>query len=263
VLRGADAGTAGFLLGMRRGEILTHNLVNAETPGYRTEDPLVRGFAAVLFEEIHRARRPLGEGVLSAYVAGTRPRFTPGPLVETGRPLDFAFEGEVLRPAGAVPFFLLVDPEGNLYATRDGRFVPGDDGFLYGPAGLRVADDAGNPIYLGGAAFTVGPSGILDVSGTIVRLGVVSLGGEAPAPLASLDRVGGGVFRLTDVPVGGPWLPPEGITIRNGVYEGSNVDLGRELPALMANLRFAEFSGKSLTSAYEALKRLSDAAGHW
>ncbi|MBT9253824.1 MAG: hypothetical protein KM296_09130 [Brockia lithotrophica] len=263
MLRGADAASAGFLLGMRRGEILTHNLVNAETPGYRTEDPLVRGFSAVLFEEIHRIRRPLGEGVLSAYVAGTHTRFTPGPLVETGRPLDFAFVGEAVRPAGALPFFVLVDPAGNFYATRDGRFVPGDDGFLYGPGGFRVADDAGNPIYLGGQPFTVGPDGVLDISGRVVRLGVVTLGGAALVPLADLTRVGDGVFRLPGVAVQGPLLPPEGVAVRNGVYEGSNVDLGRELPALMANLRFAEFSGRSLASAYEALQRLSDAAGRW
>jgi len=262
MLRGADAGSAGFVLGMRRGEVLTHNITNANTPGFRTEDPLVRGFSTVLFEEIHRHHRPLGEGVLSAYVAGTYTRFTPGPLVETGRSLDFAFVGEAVRPAGALPFFVLVDPTGNFYATRDGRFVRGDDGFLYGSGGFRVADDAGNPIYLGDMPLLVESDGVLNISGKRVRLGVVSLGGASPVPLGDIERFGDTVFRLAGA-VPGPWRLPEGIALRNGVYEGANIDLGRELPSLMANLRFAGFSGRSLTSSYETLQRLFDAAGRW
>lgn len=152
MLRGLNAAASGMIAGWRRQEVLAENLSNLETPGYKADEAVSRAFPEMLIARLRDdgAPVPLGSTYNGVYIHETVPRFTPGAVVQTGRPLDVAIldhlDPEVLRAtlgapsASAVPFFA-VQPAGgggNIAFTRDGRFTLDPDGYLATMQGDRV-----------------------------------------------------------------------------------------------------------------------------
>ena len=175
MIRGIHIAASGVLAGSRRQEVLGENMANAETPGYKAEQALLRGFPEMLLYRLEGARStPIGETYQGAYVHEAVPVFSPGSIVQTERELDFALVGdarlpEVLRAeyeaqyngegkaSPPVRLFFTVqdkdDPERRLF-TRDGRFTIDPDGYLATQDGHRVLGftmggggaDAGDPV---------------------------------------------------------------------------------------------------------------------
>ncbi len=233
---------------LRRQELLAHNLANIGTPGFkqtllaqaeRTRLGLWRLGDPALILPVG----PLGTGTALAPAAID---LNPGPLVETGEPLDLAVEGP--------GFFVVQRADGPAY-TRDGTFFVDAEGFLTTAAGDRVLGQNG-PIQVGTSDFSVAPDGTVFVGEAAVdRLRLADLSG-APG----LIRVGDNLLRPADPAFQPP--PAEG-EVRQGVIEESNVNPTETVAQLLAAMRAYQAAQRLVLLADSTLDRAVQQLGRW
>jgi len=184
------AAAAGY--GEARMDILSNNLANVNTPGYKADQ--------VSFSEV--LDQVTG---LPSITAGQYVEQTPGPLEQTGNPLDVAIQGD--------GFFAVDTADGRRF-TRDGAFQLSGDGTLVTSAGDPVLG-TGGPIVVDTQAgpVTIDAKGKVWVDGGEVdTLEVVTFPEGAPPA-----KVGGNLFAGSgDTPVETPRLV-------QGAVEKSNV----------------------------------------
>jgi flagellar basal-body rod protein FlgF len=116
-------------------EVLSNNLANADTVGYKTE----RSFFSLFNKAVGSARNlPLTKYVNDGTVLAQRAiDFSQGASKATGKSLDLSIEGN--------SFFAVQTPQG-LRVTRDGRFKIGDNGQLQSLDGSPVLGKNGQPL---------------------------------------------------------------------------------------------------------------------
>ena len=173
--------------------------------------------------------------------------FGQGALSQTGRPLDFAIEGE-----GA--FFKVQDGAGEAY-TRDGAFTLDPEGRLTTQGGHAVLGDAGEIILdrtLGEPQ--VGADGTISQNGQPVgRLSVVRFD-----TLGVLEKGGDGLYRNASnaAPV-----EANDARIRQGMLEGSNVNPILEITNLIEIQRAYESVTRMIENTNELSRRSVERLG--
>jgi flagellar basal-body rod protein FlgG len=197
---------------MDRTTILSHNMVNLATPGYRREIPVQRPFAAV----INAANSGAGTGAaLPQYAVDA----TPSALRPTGQAFDLALQGE--------GYFVVNTAQGTAY-TRAGGFHLEADGRLVNEQGMPVQGMQGN-IRLRGATPKIGPHGEITQEGReIDRIRVVAL------QASSLYKGGDGLLRSSST---GEAVPAANARVQSGYLESSNVSPLSEMVGLTESVR--------------------------
>lgn len=263
MFRGFYTAASGMLTQQRRTEILTNNLANVNTPGYKSDNASIRAFPEMLLQRLDSHRIPgspisirtsseVGSVNTGVYVHETIPQFQQGDLYETNLPLDFALR-ELVMPEteNGIPasiFFAVENPEGGELYTRNGNFTLDAEGYLTTANGFYVLDAEGNRIHLENGEFTTSPEGYIEQNGEIVaRIGV------AFAENANVLRKNPqGLFELED---GGALPSAYGIdgatfTVNQGYIERSNVDATKTMTELLSAYRTFEANQKVL-QAYD------------
>jgi len=190
---GVYMSAAGAHAQSHRMQVLSHNLANVDTPGYKPQQTILQARFAELIEE---GEVPAGLGGADDIGGGVtiqkaQTQFAAGAMKTTGRETDFAIQDD--------SSFFVVQRDGENVLTRAGDFMFNRNGQLVNPAGHRVIGSDGNPIQIDPASpFTVGPQGTIRQDGNILELmigrpknlGDVShLGGNQFKPLADFDLV--------------------------------------------------------------------------
>lgn len=210
---------------------ISHNIANANTPGYKRAVPVLQPFAQVL-------------DLAAANASPSAPRFAPvtdataAQGVHTGRPLDLLVEGDA--------FLELVGRDGLGYA-RSGSFRLDPGGKLLDARGAAL-QGSGGALTLGGEELTIKADGTLLQGGrTVGTLKLVSW------PRGALVKGGDGLLRPA-APVGAaapaPAAPEGRVVVRTGQLEGSNVSTARESVMLLETSRSYEALARFL-SAYD------------
>ena len=134
---------------LQRMDIISQNVVNSATPGYRRALPSSQNFEAVLQNSaLPGAAHDIGiELPMVASVLDT----TTGSVKSTGRPLDIAISGD--------GYFELTTPNGVAY-TRAGNFRLDDSGRLVSEEGFAV-NGRGGDIVLNGKAPLISADGTI------------------------------------------------------------------------------------------------------
>jgi len=184
----------------------THNLANAQTPGFRE---MLSTFRAVPIDGVSADSR--------AFVVDSTPgsNFEFGPVHTTGNPLDVA-----IREQG---FFVLQRADGSEGYSRSGKFTLDQDGMLRGPGGTRVMGVDG-PIQtdLEATDVQITPDGRIQarIPGDyeLTLLGQLKLVNPEPHTLV---REGDGLFRSTH----GDLDHSDDVRVLQGSLESSNVSL--------------------------------------
>ena len=224
---------------------VANNLANASTHGFRAELSMLR---AVPIQ---------GEGLATrAFVVDSTPGsdFTPGPIQQTGRPLDVAIQGEgwiaVQMDDGSEGYTRdgnLQVSENGLLQARGGRLVMGDGGPIALPPDVRVqiADD--------GTISTV-PTG--NQPNQVAQVGRIKL---VNPPAALLERGGDGFFRLKS---GQQADAAAEVRLAAGALEGSNVNVVEQMVTMITLARKFDVQTKMMQNAESNDQRAAQLLSH-
>ncbi|MEZ6318163.1 MAG: flagellar hook-basal body protein [Phycisphaerales bacterium] len=221
---GLDIATSAVLTNLYRQDVLSSNLANLNTVGYKPSVPDVRQRDAVREEDglynlpSDLLLEKLGAGVVPA---PTRIAFSQGAIDTTGNDLDLAIDGDG---------FLAVQDGSRTALTRDGRLSLDADGRLVlASTGSPVLDTASRPITLPpGEHVGISSSGDISVDGVpVAALRFVNV-----ADTSALIKQGAGLFN-TDALAPGAMLPATGRIVQ-GAVESSSVNEIRTLMQIQA-----------------------------
>lgn len=235
MVSGLYTAASGLVAQMAKMEVLSQNLANAGTPGFKGDLQIIE----------EGARGPLQPAFMTEGLpTGPRPvrvgrrvtDFSRGLIRQTENPMDLANSGS--------GYFVVETPRGMRY-TRAGNFAIDANRYLQTLDGDRVQGKKG-AIQLPDGRFSVDSSGRILVAGREVdRLRIVD-----PDP-ATLIREGGSLFTLKpSAPE-----PPTGdkAEIRQGFLEESNVDAVSALMQVMVSLRASEAYQKVIQALDQSL----------
>ncbi len=213
---------------LQRQDVLSHNLANASTNGFRAE---MAAFRAVPVR---------GDGASTRAFAlestiGHDDRS--GPLQTTGRDLDVALQGKAWLAVQAA--------DGTEAYTRAGALEVDAQGQLVGASGRAVLGDGGPINVPAGARIEVAADGTLSATVGTARpqvLGRLKL----VTPEAPLQRGADGLFRAAD---GNDLQADPAARVLGGALEGSNVNPVETMVAMITAARQFEQQMKSLQTA--------------
>ncbi|AWO74538.1 MULTISPECIES: flagellar hook-basal body protein [Geobacillus] len=273
MLRGLYTAASGMLAQERRVEMLTNNLANAETPGYKADAGAMRAFPELLMSRLEDEPIPtasrraiptqtvIGPLVTGVYMQELIPNFRQGDVKETGLATDIALvDGQVPvdRASGqrGALFFAVANGQGEVRYTRNGHFTLSPDGYLTTQEGWYVLDANGERIPLSSERFAVRDDGtIIDENGTATRLGVAFA-----ANPQTLIKEGNGLFRSTTGPL--PQAPGNvTYTVKQRFLERSNVDIERTMTDLLAAYRAFEANQKIIQAYDRSLDKAVNEVG--
>jgi flagellar basal-body rod protein FlgF len=187
MIKGLYSAVSAMVMNAARQQILSHNIANLETPGFKqilttAEDFMQNQAVYTSGNGLTRSVDYIGTLGLGTQISLEYIDYEQGALQDTGNPLDFALQGK--------GFFSVKTPDGNRY-TRDGRFLRDADNTLVTVDGFQVLDDAGQPIELPDGEVSITSDGAISVNGTAVAtLGI----GVFDAPQTELQHTEGNLF---------------------------------------------------------------------
>ncbi|MEA3016503.1 MAG: flagellar basal-body rod protein FlgG [Sphingomonadales bacterium] len=222
-------GAVGLNAQQRALEVLANNITNVNTAGFRR--------STIRFSEVLATRSDgtplaadLGESIVTTAGVRSDTIFSinePGSIQRTGRPLDFAIEGD--------GFVELMGPGGQTLLWRGGTLRVGEDGALQSAAGLPLK--AAITVPADASSIAIGADGVVRALGAeggepieIGQIMLVRLSDES-----AVERLDGGVYRVEDpsrLTEARPGEDGSG-TLVQGAIEGSNVELSSEMVQLL------------------------------
>ena len=213
---------------MQRQDVLSHNLANASTVGFRAE---LQAYRAVPVRGDGASTRVSALEVSSGYNDAA------GPVTSTGRNLDVAMNGKSWLTVQAL--------DGTESYTRAGSLEIDANGQLTTQAGLPVLGDGG-PIQIPpNTTVSIAPDGTIsavDDKGKTSPVGKLKL----VTPEAPMKRGTDGLFRSAD---GNDLDADPNARLQSGALEGSNVSPVDAMVSMIAAARQFEAQMKMLQSA--------------
>lgn len=215
----------------QRQAVLSHNLANVTTTGFRAE---LSTFRSVPLEGQGSSTRVFGLDATSGHLE------TAGPAITTGKNTDLMARGNA--------WFAVQGLDGLESYTRNGALEVTADGQLVTSTGLPVLADGGGPVDVPqNAKVSFGSDGtiVATLPGqdpiNIGRLKMVTPNADTP-----LKRGDDGLFRGAN---GGPLPADANATLLAGAIEGSNVNAVDAMVGMIAASRQFEQQMKLLTTA--------------
>lgn len=214
------------------------NLANAQTAGYRAEQPY---FRAVLLGE-DSAGSQLGRTLNDfGVVGGTSLSLAQGVIERTNNPLDLAIEGQA--------FFAVQTANGVRY-TRDGNFRRSPTGQLVTQKGEAVLSPAFQPIALPPGEATVGADGSMSVDGGVSgSVGLFTFASNAQLKAEGANRY--------VAPADAKPTATRDAVVEQGALESANEDVVHGSLALVVMQRQAEMMQKVLTVFHTEMNKFA------
>lgn len=249
MVRGLFTAYTGMNNEQRRLDVLSNNLANAATVGYKAEGATNQSFDNVLAIKINDSSemgvdRKIGDLSLGVKVGEVYTDFSQGSLRETGNTFDLAIDGE--------GFFAVnvVDKNGDsetMY-TRDGSFKMTSEGF--------ITDSEGNKL-IGSGGYVQVPTNASQIS--IDSAGAIYANGEYVDTIQLVDfedydylaKHGTNLYQAVE---GAQTKDSTGL-IRQGYTEQSNVNSVSEMVKLITITRAYEANQKVLQAFDSTLQK--------
>lgn len=241
MIKGFYSAVTGMLVNADRQQLLSHNIANLETPGFKQilgtmEDFVHTGVSFPAGNITRTGIRPVGTLGLGAMSGPEVVDFTQGGLETTGNELDLAIQGE--------GFFRVQTPDGERY-TRDGRFLRNAEGGLVTVDGHAVLDDDGQPIELEDGIVSIAGDGTISVNGEDAgRLGLAAF----ENPREALVRSEGNLFTAQQDPTA-----DAAVRVEQGALEMSNANPTQLMSQLVEVARAYEAAQQMVQNQDELL----------
>ncbi len=237
MLTGFYTAASGVLMQQRTLNTISNNIANSSTPGSRSARLVSTTFEQELTTRLESGNNEvIGSQSPIRIVDTVFTEYDSGFIEATGRPFDFAITGDGF-------FSIAQDGSGELAYTRNGNFDVDDEGYLVLRDIGRVLGENGE-ILLGTSDFTALSDGtIFDSDGNqIDKLRI-----RVPADYADLQQINNGLYLNTNEAGATDNIEGTPLTVMQGHYERSNIDLNREYTLLME----AQRSFQSCSSALQ------------
>ena len=226
--------SSSVLTHQRHLDVVSNNIVNISTPGYKQELYTATTFDEVMYSRMGNLDGNGEEIGNQSYIRATSDIYTDfkqGILEPTGLSLDFGILGE--------GFFTIQEPNGNRFYTRTGSFSLDNEGYMSFSGLGRVLDVEGQPILLKSDKIVADKMGIIkyrDTGEEVAQIGIYTFD-----DFDALDRNDLGYF----VGNGARVTQPEEIV--HEYLERSNVDSVKQMTDMITYQR-------SLQSASQVMK---------
>lgn len=240
MIRGLYTSAVGMTTQMQKLDVVSNNVANASTTGFKTGTVVTQSFPEFLMQSIDAMPgskphniTPIGNVNLGVAVSTIHTNFANGSMQQTQSPLDLALSGNGFFAVN------ITDQAGNIREgyTRNGSFSLSADRTLVTQNGDFILGVGGNSITIPEGEIYINNSGGIYVDGDYVDT-ITIVNFENPE---QLREQGYDFFIALDE---ANQIPFTG-EVQQGFLEGSNVNVVREMVEMI-----------SLSRAYEANQRL-------
>lgn len=250
MVRGLYTAWTGLRNEEKRMDVVTNNMANADTTGFKKVDVTSQSFASQLAVKINdetvgpNVARGIGNVTLGVKIGETYYDMSQGNFKETGDLYNFALSGK--------GFFTIsmTDKAGveHIRYTRDGDFTVTKDGYLVTKDGDLVLGEDGNPIQIPGAAtndINVNELGEIYVGDNyITTFGLVDF-----ESYDALSSYGENMYEAVE----GAVMTDADATVTQGYLEMSNVNMVTEMVDMIAVTRAYETNQKMIQAIDDTL----------
>lgn len=258
MIKGLYTAAAGMNAQQQNIDVISNNIANVNTTAFKQDRA---EFQDLMYQSLNytagatsaTTNNPTGiDTGLGVRVSGIQKNFLQGSLRETGNSLDIAIEGD--------GFFKISTPNGETAYSRNGAFKLDSEGSMVNGMGYKLEPEIVIPSELTDISIaqdgTV--SGLNPTTGESTTLGQITLVNFINP--SGLSPQGDSLYLATDVSGdaidGTPGLDGIG-SIRQGMVEGSNVQLVTEMVNLITAQRGYEANSKSITTTDTMLQTVN------
>lgn len=259
MIRSLYTSVSGLITQEAKQNVITNNLANVNTVGFKGDNLSVKKFNDVLIHNYDKivngknVRNVIGSLSQGSEIDGVKISFTQGTIESTEKWSDFAIEGR--------GFFSLSNGEDNgIYYSRDGQFHVNDEGYLVNNAGYNVLGTAvgfngqpvGNPvpIQVNNEEFNLNSDGTFSIGGQRYSFNTVDF-----ENYDELRKVGDNLYTGQN---------PErsnNVSVKQNSLEKSNVNIMNEMVNMITVMRTFESNQKMIQSIDETLSKTVNEVG--
>lgn len=244
MLRGLYTAAGAMINQRQRMDVLTNNLANLETPGYKKDYVSSRSFDDVLVYSMNNPDSKVytvGPLTYGSHLDEVTTSFAQGTPEQTDQNTDLALLGDG---------FFVVETAAGLRYTRAGNFQVNVAGYLCTADGNYVRSTAGGRVYVGGTNFTVASDGTVTSAYGSSRLQIVSF-----ADAKTLQKAGGNLYSSTVAPTAST------ASVLQGSLEVSNVDMAQEVVNMIEVQRNYEINQRIVNMFNDSLQKTVNEVG--
>lgn len=245
MIRGIYTSGLGMTRETKRLDIVSNNLANASTTGFKSDGAVCGTFKKALNDVMVSGSR-IDVANYTPDIVNTYTKFTQGSLRSTGNSTDLAISNDDNA------FFTVEDKSGNKLYTRDGAFIVDKDNYLVTAQGYKVLGTDGEYININTNEFGISVSGQINSnSGEMIGNLLIS-SFDNPE---TLNKIGDNMLEVSDGSISREFVGE----VQQGYLEMSNVNTVNEMVNMIAISRAYEANQKVLQSQDEMLgKAVSD-----
>lgn len=258
MVRALYTGWTGMLNEQKRMDVITNNMANADTTGFKKIDATSQSFDSHLAVKINDfvtgpdVIRGIGSLNPGVKIGETYYDMSQGNFKQTSDQYNFALSGN--------GFFTISTTnkagEESVKYTRDGDFTVTTDGYLTTKDGDYVLDDGGNRIHIEGAQtadIDVNELGeIYNGNNYIATLGIVDF-----ESYDALSSYGENLYQTVE----GAVQIPSQAKVTQGYLEMSNVNMVTEMVDMIAVTRAYETNQKMIQTVDKTLEKATNEIG--
>ena len=241
---GIYTAAAGAIANDRKFDIISNNLANANTTGFKKSKVSFASMLPLKDEEADIIKvnnndpENIRKGVFNTFpfINIVKTDFSQGYIKETGNDLDFAISGN--------GFFAVKDSQGNIKFTRDGSFTLKSNGTLVNQNGENVLDSNLNTIQIptqNVKFLNVDEAGNIYVNDNfIAKLAVKDINDKT-----QFQKAGANEYMVKDMNI---VQDSKDFSVYQGYLEGSNINIVKEMTSLIQLMRSYEATQKVITT---------------
>ncbi|MGE6257892.1 flagellar hook-basal body protein [Heyndrickxia sporothermodurans] len=266
MLRGFYTAASGMITQQRKTDLLTNNMANSSTPGFKSDQSTIRAFPEMLLQRLDSKNIPVENNIsysqfnnigalnTGVYLQEAIPKFLQGDLQETEQKTDVAIIDTNGNKSSA--FFKVQGQDGQTKYTRNGNFTIDQNGYLTTASGLYVLDNQQNRIQLNSDQFEISNNGTITADG----IRVAQLGIAYTNKPEDLLKLGDGLYR-TETNAALPDAQNGQFRLQQGFLERSNVDVSQTMTEMLSTYRSFEANQKVLQAYDKSMEKAVNEIG--
>lgn len=246
MINGIYLATSGMNVEQKRMDVLSNNLANINTAGYKKEKVVFQVYTDRQISNTSNDTQ-LGDYSGGVIIGQSLIDLSDGNIKYTGNNLDFCVNGK--------NFFTVAAPDGQQYLTKDGSFNLNAEGFLINKDGYFVLGSNGNIQLTGPGTLSVDEKGSI----TFNEKNIGTLAITAAASEEDVRMIGSSYFVLKEGSTAA--AANTDASIKQGYIENSNVNGVSEMVDMISITRAYEANQKMINMQDEMLAKATSVIG--